>query len=74
MLWINQRQRPGLSMALWLKLLMKPLFRSAKLPWIDRDRQMRGLVIQQSPTFWWRAAHKLLISEIFDFWPIPRLP
>ncbi|OCK60035.1 hypothetical protein LMTR3_20840 [Bradyrhizobium sp. LMTR 3] len=65
-LWIDQRQRPGLRTPLWLKLLMKPLFRSPKLPWIDRDRQLRGLVIQQSPTFWWKAAHKLLIWKIFQ--------
>ncbi|ANW02927.1 hypothetical protein LMTR13_24965 [Bradyrhizobium icense] len=73
-LWMDQRQRPGLRTPLWLKLLTKLLFQFPKLPWIDRDRQLSRLIIQQSRTFWCRAAHKLLISKIYDVGRTLRLP
>ncbi|OCK60036.1 hypothetical protein LMTR3_20845 [Bradyrhizobium sp. LMTR 3] len=74
MLWIDQRQRPGLGTALWLKLLTKPLFQFPKLPWIDRDRHLSRLIIQQSPNSCCRAVNELLISKIYDVGLALKLP
>ncbi|KRR19247.1 hypothetical protein CQ14_39355 [Bradyrhizobium lablabi] len=73
-LWIGQRQRPGLRTSLWLKLLTKPLFQFPKVPWIDRDRQRSVLIIQQSPNSCCRAVNELLISKTYDVGRTLRLP